>query len=111
MTSTVNDSYRVFSNNVTSPWVVDGKITVDDNIKNWVDMSKEMVDAGETATYELWSDDWSKGFFKDSNVFAYFGPAWFIDFSMSADQDGSVGKDGTVPYNTIPMSVTGVPAR
>ena len=63
MTSTVNDAYRVFSNNVTSPWVVDGKITVDDNIKNWVDMSKEMVDAGETATYELWSDDWSKGFF------------------------------------------------
>ena len=35
-----------------------------------------------------------KGFFKDSNVFSYFGPAWFIDFSMSADQDGSVGKDG-----------------
>ena len=95
MTSTVNDSYRVFSNNVTSPWVVDGKITVDDNIKNWVDMSKEMVDAGETATYELWSDDWSKDFFKDSNVFAYFGPAWFIDFSMSADQDGSVGKLST----------------
>ena len=52
MTSTVNDSYRVFSNNVSTPWVVDGKITVDNNIKNWVDMSKEMVDAGETATYE-----------------------------------------------------------
>ena len=57
-------------------------------------MSKEMVDASETGTAELWSDDWSKGFFTDSNVFAYFGPAWFIDFSMSADQDGSVGKDG-----------------
>ena len=94
MTSSVNDTYRVFSNNVSSPWVVDGKITVDDNIKNWVDMSKEMVDASETGTAELWSDDWSKGFFADSNVFAYFGPAWFIDFSMSADQDGSVGKDG-----------------
>lgn len=26
MTSTVNDSYRVFSNNVSTPWVVDGKI-------------------------------------------------------------------------------------
>ena len=36
MTSTVNDSYRVFSNNVSTPWVVDGKITVDDNIKNWL---------------------------------------------------------------------------
>ena len=48
ITSTVNDSYRTFSNNVTSPWVVDGKINVDDNIKAWVDMSKEQVDAGET---------------------------------------------------------------
>ena len=93
-TASVNDAYRVFSNNVTSKWVEDGKINIDENIKTWVDMSKEMVDAGETATYELWSDDWSKGFFKDSNVFSYFGPAWFIDFSMSADQDGSVGKDG-----------------
>ena len=94
MTSTVNDAYRVFSNNVTSPWVVDGKITVDDNIKNWVDMSKEMVDNKETSTYELWSSDWSKGFMKNGNVFAYFGPAWFFNFSMNAAKDGSVGKDG-----------------
>ena len=70
-------------------------------------MSKEMVDAGETATYELWSDDWSKGFFKDSNVFSYFGPAWFIDFSMSADQDGSVGKDGGWAATEGPQASTG----
>ena len=63
--STVNDSYRVYSNNVSSPWVVDGKINIDDNIMNWVDDSKELVDAGETNTYELWSDDWSKGFYPD----------------------------------------------
>ena len=75
ITSTTNDSYRVFSNNVTSPWVVDGKINVDDNIKAWVDMSKEQVDAGETGTADLWSTDWSKGFAKDANVFCYFGPA------------------------------------
>lgn len=94
MTSSVNDTYRVFSNNVTSKWVEDGKINIDDNIMNWVEMSKEMVDAGETNTYELWSDDWSKGFYTDSNVFCYFGPAWFIDFSMAADTEGSVGYDG-----------------
>ena len=93
-TASVNDAYRVFSNNVTSKWVEDGKINIDENIKTWVDMSKEMVDNKETSTYELWSSDWSKGFMKNGNVFAYFGPAWFIDFSMSADQDGSVGKDG-----------------
>ena len=57
-------------------------------------MSKEMVDNKETATYDLWSSDWSKGFMKNSNVFAYFGPAWFFNFSMNADKKGSVGKDG-----------------
>lgn len=94
MTSSVNDTYRVFSNNVTSKWVEDGTINIDDNIKAWVDMSKEMVDAGQTGTHALWSDDWSKGFYQDGNVFCYFGPAWLIDFSMECDQEGSVGYDG-----------------
>ena len=84
ITSTTNDSYRVFSNNVSSPWVVDGKINVDDSIKTWVDMSKEMVDKGQTGTADLWSEDWSKGFAKDADVFCYFGPAWLINFSMGA---------------------------
>ncbi len=94
MTSSVNDAYRVFSNNVTSKWVEDGAINIDENIMNWVETSKAMVDAGQTNTYELWSDDWSKGFYTDSNVFCYFGPAWFYDFSMAGDTEGSVGYDG-----------------
>ena len=79
ITSTTNDSYRVFSNNVSSPWVVDGKINVDDSIKTWVDMSKEMVDKGQTGTADLWSEDWSKGFAKDADVFPqgfYWGGTW-----------------------------------
>ena len=90
--SSVNDSYRVYSNNVTSPWVVDGKVNVDANIMNWVDDSKVLVDAKEAGTHDLWSDDWSKGFYGD--VFAYFGPAWLINFCMAADQDGSVANAG-----------------
>lgn len=94
MTSTVNDAYRVFSNNVTSKWVDGTTIHVDDNLKAWVDMSKEMVDAGQTNTYELWSDDWSKGFYPEGKVFCYFGPAWFYDFSMAADTEGSIASEG-----------------
>ena len=92
--STVNDTYRVYSNNVSKPWVTDGKVTVDDNIKKWVDDSKKLVDAGETTTADLWSDDWSKGFFPDGKVFCYFGPAWLINFSMHADEDGSIANQG-----------------
>lgn len=92
MTSSVNDTYRVYQNNVTTPWVVDGKINVDANLEKWVEDSMAMVEAKQTNTYELWGADWSKGFYGD--VFCYFGPAWFINFSMQCDQPGSVGIDG-----------------
>lgn len=94
MTSSANDTYRVFSNNVTSPWVVDNKVNIDDNIMKWVEMSKAQVDAKQTNTFDLWSDDWSKGFSKEGKVFCYFGPAWFVDFCMQADVDGSIANQG-----------------
>ena len=92
--SSVNDTYRVYSNNVTSKWVVDGKINIDENIMNWVNDSKELVDAGEIGTHDLWSDDWSAGFYPEGKVFAYFGPAWLVNFSMAADTEGSIGNAG-----------------
>lgn len=94
ITSSANDSYRVYSNNVSSKWVTDGKITIDDNIMKWVDDSKELVDAGETSTAELWSDDWKKGFYPDGKVFCYFGPAWLVNFSMAAEDEGSIANLG-----------------
>lgn len=94
MTSTVNDTYRVYSNNVSSKWVEDGKINVDDNLMKWVEDSKELYDAGETQTYELWSDDWKKGFYPEGKVFSYFGPAWFVNYSMAADTEGSIANAG-----------------
>ena len=94
ITSSANDSYRVYSNNVSSKWVTDGKITIDDNIMKWVDDSKELVDAGETSTAELWSDDWKKGFYPEGKVFCYFGPAWLVNFSMAAEDEGSIANLG-----------------
>ena len=79
MVSSVNDTYRTYSNNVTSKWVED---------------SKKLVDAGAAGTHALWSDDWSAGFFPTGKVFCYFGPAWLINFSMSADVEGSIGYNG-----------------
>ena len=99
MAATVNDTYRVYSNNVAGPWVQDGKVVLDDNIKAWVDDSKAAVDAGETTTAELWSDDWSKGFFKDpGDVFCYFGPAWFFNFCMHEGEEEAIATDGGWGY-------------
>lgn len=99
MTSTVNDTYRVYSNNVSAPWVDGNKIVIDPNIEKWAQDSKTLVDKGETTTADLWSDDWSKGFKVDpGDVFCYFGPAWLINFSMGngpdKDDDGSISHAG-----------------
>ena len=94
MVSSVNDTFRTYSNNVSSKWVVDGKINIDANIMKWVEDSKALVDAGVAGTHDLWGDDWSKGFYPDGKVFCYFGPAWLINFSMAADVEGSIGYNG-----------------
>ena len=94
MTSSVLDTYRVYSNNVSSKCVVDGKINIDDNIMKWVDDSKAMYDAGETGCHAMWSDDWNKGFYPEGKVFCYFGPAWLVNFCMAADVEGSIANQG-----------------
>ena len=116
MTATVNDAFRVFSNNMTSPWVDSSNtIKLDKNIETWLQMSKEMVDAKQTTTYDLWSDEWNSGFYpagQDAkwvddegkehviasanklNPFCYFGPAWMINFSMKADDPASLAAQG-----------------
>lgn len=94
MVSSVNDTFRVYSNNVSSKWVEGNKINVDANIMKWVDDSKEMVDNKYAGTHDLWGDDWSKGFYPDGKVFCYFGPAWLVNFCMAADVDGSIANLG-----------------
>ena len=98
ITATAFDTYRTYSDNISAPWVQDGKVVVDANIEKWVEASKTMVDNGMTTTNTLWSPDWNKGFQAPGDVFCYFGPAWLINFSMGAapdqDDDGSIAHAG-----------------
>ncbi len=91
-----DDTYRVFSNNVSSKWVdKDGqKIVVDDAIMEWVKQTKDFTDKGYNDKTLLWSDEWKSGFPADQKVFCYFGPAWLVNYSMSADKEGSIGFNG-----------------
>ena len=98
ITATAFDTFRTYSDNISAPWVQDGKVVVDANIEKWVEASKKMVANGMTTTNALWLSDWSKGFQAPGDVFCYFGPAWLINFSMGAapdqDDDGSIAHAG-----------------
>lgn len=89
MVSGYDDTYRVFSNNVTSKWVQDGKVSVDPSIKAWAEQTKTFTEKGYNNKTSLWSSDWSAGFAPEGKVFCYFGPAWFVDFTL-----GGHGTDG-----------------
>ena len=93
--SSCADTFRVYQNNAKLPWVDENnKIQIDDNLMKWVEDSKELADAGYCDTFSQWTDDWTKGFYPEGKVFAYFGPAWLIDFSMAKDTEGSIAHDG-----------------
>lgn len=82
MLSGFADSYRVFSNNVSTPWVVDGKIVIDDNIMRWVDQTKEYTDKGYNHKTDLWADDWGAQQSSKGNTFGFFYSTWGINYTL-----------------------------
>ncbi len=100
----VMDTYRTYSNNVSGKWVQDNKVVVDDNLMNWVDDSMELVDANAESTYALWGDDWAKGKYPEGKQFCYFGPAWFFNFCLDADKEGTVANSGRWGFCEGPQS-------
>ncbi len=93
MLSGYDDSYRTFSNTVSSKWTTDDDtINIDDNLWAWVDQTKTYTDKGYNHKTGLWSDDWTKDQGPDGKVFGFFYSTWGINFTLLgnslADPDG-----------------------
>ena len=90
------DTFRLYGNSISQPWVEDGSTTinVDQQIMNWIKDSKEWLDAGylNKTVKGQWNDDWNKSMGSESKVFAFLFPAWGIDFTLSPNWDGDNGE-------------------
>lgn len=95
MVATPVATYRVFSNNTTSPWVVDGKLNIDAAIQAWMDQAETYMTEGY-AKYAagIWSEENNSEMFKTGTSMCYFGPAWYFNFSMGNAQDPENGCPG-----------------
>ena len=60
MRSGYDDSYRAFSNNVSSPWVKDNKIVIDPSIQRWIEQTKSYSDNNYSNHTTLWTPQWSQ---------------------------------------------------
>ncbi len=77
-----DDSYRTFSNNVSQPWVVDGVVTVDPALVEWVEQTKEFTDNGYNNKASLWSPEWSAEQGPSGKTFGFFYSTWGINFTL-----------------------------
>ena len=89
------DTFRLYGNSISESWVQPGDTTVkvDPQIMDWIDNSKEWLDAGylNPTVKGQWNDDWNKAMSSQSNVFAFLLPAWGIDFVLNPNWDGDAG--------------------
>lgn len=77
-----DDAYRVYAQNVSEPWVEEGRIIIDDHIMSWAEQTKRFTDKGYNNGTMQWSEKWMDGMGSSGDVFGYFGPQWFVDYSM-----------------------------
>lgn len=90
------DTFRTYANNIASPWVEADSMTikVDQKIIDWVNDSKEWMDAGyfDPTVTGQWNADWFTAMSSGAKVFAFLFPAWGIDTQMVPNWDGAEGS-------------------
>ena len=82
MLSGYDDAFRVFSNNVSEPWVDGTTVKVDPNIMKWVDQTKEYTDKGYNNKSSLWDSQWAADQGPSGKVFGFFYSTWGINFTL-----------------------------
>lgn len=92
------DTYRVYANNVSAPWVDGNTVVVDQNMMTWVERS--MKDTQEGINHNVpgqWIDEWNKDMGPDSKVFCFFLPAWGLDVCIAPNvKDTDAAQDWAV---------------
>ena len=93
--SSYADTFRVYGNNISEPWVKDGEtvIKVDKKMMDWISDSKEWLDAGyfDKTVKGQFNDDWNKAMSSSSKVFAFLLAPWGVDFTLAPNWDGEEG--------------------
>lgn len=103
MTGSYVETFRTFSNNVSSAWVVNGALNIDKAIEDWTTQADTYLDKQYTLADGVWGDQKNAQMFKDGKTMCFFGPAWYFNFSMKNAQDKEKGCYGDWAITTGPQ--------
>ncbi len=91
------DVWHAIEGGSKTGWIVNGKLNIDKDRENFLDLSKKLKDNGYHNDTQDWTDAWFADM-KDAGkkkVFSYFGPAWLINYVMAGNSGGSKPGEGT----------------
>ena len=95
MTASFAETYRVFSNNCTMPWVdADNNLQFDPQIEAWIAQTENFINNGYSLTAGIWDQEKNDQMFKSGKTMCFFGPAWYFNFCMGNAQDPDNGCSG-----------------
>ena len=89
--SGLGDIWNISEKASQTPWVVDGKLNIDPQREAYIEMAKKLIDGGYTNDTTAWQPAWNADMRGegDKKVFAYFGPAWLINYVMAGQCEGT----------------------
>lgn len=69
---------RPFFCGKTTPWVMEDKLLLGDNVNNFADKAKQLWETGGVSHNAQWSYDWTQAGV-DGEIMGYFVPTWGLD--------------------------------
>lgn len=86
-------------------WVVDGKLTIDPKMNEFVDTAKKLREIGAEGGMEAWTPQWS-GAVDDDKHFAYAIPTWGIPWIIDVNQSDANKNTGNWGLAEAPAPYT-----
>lgn len=101
MFATWQDIMNMEFTNRASGWVTDGKLSIDANLSEYMDMAKTIVDNGYDKNCDPWSGEWYAAV-ESADCFCYILPTWGYQFLIKPSAVTTSGQWGMceapVPY-------------
>ncbi|NLV58284.1 MAG: carbohydrate ABC transporter substrate-binding protein [Clostridiales bacterium] len=93
------DIWNAYQYSRSQPWVVDGKLVVDDVLLDFVDLCKEAETDDLYGKGTAWQESWFEGMKTDSTL-CYFLPTWGLHYVLKPncgnyDSETDAAKEGT----------------
>lgn len=91
------DMWNVVEKSAQTGWIVNGELNIDPTREAFFDIAKTLKDNGYSNDASGWSEAWFADMAGESEhkVFAFFGPAWLLNYTMIEHCGGTKAGEGT----------------